>query len=66
MREMFLAYAGDVPDLSGEYDYNSNVYVRVESHLDVDGREVAKVTAPYTKEELDKIEKREDRKHGRR
>ena len=61
-----LAYAGDVPDLSGEYDYNSNVYVRVESHLDVDGREVAKVTAPYTKEELDKIEKREDRKHGRR
>lgn len=38
--------------------------VTIEVPVNIDGREVAKATAPYTKKEIDKIQTRNDRKRG--
>lgn len=38
--------------------------VTIEVPVTIDGREVAKATAPYTKKEMDKIQTRNDRKRG--
>lgn len=62
-----LAYsgAGNI-QLSEDYDYSSKSYVYIEVPVNLDGREVARVSAPYTQEELNKREARNNRNHGRR
>lgn len=60
--EMRLAYAGGLPD---EYEYSRNSVYTIVVPVEIDGKEVAKVTAPYTQAELNKRQKHEDRKRGR-
>lgn len=38
--------------------------ITIEVPVNLDGREVARATAPYTKKEIDKLQKRNDRKRG--
>lgn len=63
MPEMQFAYSGE---LSGEYEYTRNMEYTIIVPVEIDGREVAKVTAPYTQKELEKREIRASRKQGRR
>lgn len=51
--------------LSNEGITDNTTYV-IEVHSDMDGREVAKGTAKYTKKELDDMNARDNRKKGRR
>lgn len=53
-------------NLSDEYEYSSHAKYTVIVPLEVDGREFAKATVTYNQEELDKLEKRNNRKHGYR
>ncbi|MFR1158170.1 MAG: hypothetical protein ACLSD7_03730 [Coprococcus phoceensis] len=59
-----VAGYGTVKDLDEGYSYNRNATYTIVVPVEVDGREIAKVTAPYTQEELDKLEKRNNRKRG--
>lgn len=61
--EMRLAYAGGLPD---EYEYTRNNVYTIIVPVEVDGKEIAKVIAPYTQEELNKLQNRNNRKNGRR
>lgn len=62
-----MAYAGAyVPDSSYEYSGTVDATYTIIVPVYLEGREVARVTAPYTQEELDKLEKRNARKQGRR
>ena len=58
-----LAFAGG--SLSDEYDYSGGYRsVTVEVPVVMDGKEVARVTAPYTEAELNKRQTRANRKKG--
>ena len=57
-----LAYEGG---MVGDYEYYRNSNYTIVVPVEIDGREVAKVTAPYTEEELNKRQARENRKKGR-
>ena len=59
-----VAGYGTVKDLDEGYSYNRNATYTIVVPVEVDGREIAKVTAPYTQEELNKLEKRNNRKRG--
>lgn len=61
MPQMTLAYAGGMLD---EYECTRNNVYTIIVPVEVDGKEIAKVTAPYTQEELNKLEKRNNRKRG--
>lgn len=63
LQEMRLAYAGGLPD---EYEYTRNNVYTIIVPVEVDGKEIAKVIAPYTQEELEKLQNRGKRKQGRR
>lgn len=56
------SYAGE---LSEDYSYTSNGEYIIEVPLNVDGREFARATATYTQSELNRKEKRENRKKGK-
>ena len=56
------AYSGE---MSADYDYYRNSEYIIEVPLTVDGREVARATASYTREELNKKQTRENRKKGK-
>lgn len=56
-----FAYSGE---MSSEYDYYRNREYSFEIPVVVDGREVARATASYTQEEIDRRQSRESRKHG--
>lgn len=59
--------AGDYTgDLSAEYEYYSNAKYTIVVPVEVDGREVARTTAPYMQSELDSRQSRESRRHGRK
>ena len=59
--------AGDYTgDLSTEYEYYSNVKYTIVVPVEVDGREVARTTAPYMQSELDSRQSRENRRRGRK
>ncbi len=71
-----LVVAADDPDitlpsygrnmaLSEEYSYNNNATYTIIVPVDLDGREVARVTAPYTEQELSKRQTHSNRKKGR-
>ncbi|MDO4170313.1 MAG: tape measure protein [Lachnospiraceae bacterium] len=53
-------------DLSADYEYYRNTEYTIVVPVEIDGRETARVTAPYTEAELNKRQKRYDRNHGRR
>ena len=61
--DLAMAYSGE---LSSDYEYSSNHEYTIEVPLTLDGKEVAKATASYTQNELDKKEKRDSRKNGMR
>ena len=62
-----MAYAGAyVPDSSYEYSGTVDATYTIIVPVYLEGREIARVTAPYTQEELDKLERRNARKQGRR
>lgn len=62
-----MAYAGAyVPDSSYEYSGTVDATYTIIVPVYLEGREIARVTAPYTQEELDKLEKRNARKQGHR
>lgn len=59
--------AGDYTgDLSAEYEYYSNAKYTIVVPVEVDGREVARTTAPYMQSELDSRQSRENRRRGRK
>lgn len=53
-------------DLKDTYNYTRTARYTLCVPVDIDGREVAKATASYTKEEIEKQEKRDLRKRGKR
>lgn len=61
-----LAYStsGGTLDLNDGYDYSRSRYIRIEVPVDLDGREIARASAEYMEDEQDRIQGRNDRKHG--
>ena len=53
-------------DLNDSYQYSSNGKYTIYVPVNLDGREIGKATATYTREEIEKQEIRENRKKGRR
>lgn len=51
--------------LAEDYEYTRNAKYTIIVPVEMDGREVARVTAPYTEEELNKRQIRSNRKKGR-
>lgn len=60
--DLQFAYAGD---MSADYEYYRNTEYTIVVPVEIDGKEVARTTAPYTEEELNKRQRREQRKHGK-
>lgn len=60
------ANLGDNITLYDAYKYNSDATYTIVVPLDIDGREVAKATAAYTKSELEIHQRREERRKGRK
>lgn len=61
-----LAIAGDVGgSLNSDYDFYAQAEYTIIVPVDLDGKEVARVTAPYTEAELNKRRTRQNRKLGR-
>lgn len=60
-----MAYAGAyVPDSSYEYSGTVDATYTIIVPVYLEGREIARVTAPYTEAELEKIQKRNNRRKG--
>lgn len=57
---------GGIQDLNDDYNYTRTARYTIIVPVEIDGKETARVTAPYTQEELDKLERRNARKQGRR
>ncbi len=53
-------------EMSGDYEYYRNMQAVIEVPVMVDGREVARATATYTQDELNKQQTRDSRKQGRK
>lgn len=53
-------------DLNDSYQYSSSGKYTIYVPVNLDGREIGKATATYTREEIEKQETRENRKKGRR
>lgn len=68
MRAPDIEFAGGYGNtrLEEEYLYKDNRKYTIIIPVDLDGKEVAKITAPYTQEELEKLQNRGKRKQGRR
>ena len=64
--EMGMSFRTGAEDLNENYRYSSNERYTIYVPLNIDGREVGKATASYTREEIEKQETRENRKKGRR
>ena len=61
-----MSFAGiPTASLSSEYDYDAVARYTVVVPVELDGKEIAKATADPMREELNKREKREGRRHGR-
>ena len=53
-----IAFAGDFDsNLSEDYEYYQNTKYTINVPVIMDGKEVARVTAPFTQEEIEKNEK---------
>lgn len=55
-----------IEDLNDDYEYTRNETYTIYVPVEVDGRQVAKATAKYTKEEIEQQQKRDLRKKGMR
>ena len=55
-----------IEDLNDDYDYTRNETYTIYVPVEVDGRQVAKATAKYTKEEIEQQQKSDLRKKGMR
>ena len=55
-----------IDDLNDDYEYTRNETYTIYIPVEVDGRQVAKATAKYTKEEIEQQQKRDLRKKGMR
>lgn len=64
--ELSLAGIGANGTLKEEYEYRRNASYTIVVPVEIDGRETARVIAPYTQEELERMETRDNRRHGRR
>ena len=64
--EVGTGFRVGIEDLNDDYIYGGNAKYTLYVPLEIDGREVGKATATYTKEEIDKQENRDNRKRGRR
>ena len=64
MRASYVAFAGSGGSLSDDYRYGSGRSFVIEVPVNMDGREVARVTAPYAETELIRRQTRESRKRG--
>lgn len=51
-------------EMSADFDYYGNSQYTIEVPLTMDGKQVAKATAVYTQDELNKLQRRENRKKG--
>lgn len=61
-----LAFSGGFSgNLSSDYDYSRSIEQTIIVPVNLDGKPIAKATAPYIIEETDKIQRRENRKNGR-
>ena len=56
-----MAYSGE---MSADYDYYQDSYFTIAVPVRVDGREVARATATYTQEEIERQQARDNRKRG--
>ena len=56
-----MAYSGEI---SADYDYYQDSSYTIEVPVRVDGREVARATATYTQEEIERQQARDNRKRG--
>lgn len=64
--ELSLAGIGANGTLKEEYEYRRNASYTIVVPVEIDGRETARVIAPYTQEELERMETRDNRRHGGR
>lgn len=55
---------GGVQDLDDNYNYTRTARYTIIVPVEIDGKETARVTAPYTEAELEKIQKRNNRRNG--
>lgn len=59
-----MTIGGSIRDLDENYNYTRSARYTIIVPVEMEGREVARVTAPYTQEELEKIQKRNNRRKG--
>lgn len=59
-----MTIGGGIRDLDENYNYTRSARYTIIVPVEMEGREVARVTAPYTQEELEKIQKRNNRRKG--
>lgn len=64
--EIGMSLRSGYEDLNDSYQYSSNGKYTIYVPVNLDGREIGKATATYTREEIEKQETRENRKKGRR
>ena len=55
---------GGIQDLNDDYNYTRTARYTIVVPVEIDGKETARVTAPYTEAELEKIQKRNNRRKG--
>lgn len=64
--EFAASYSGYKGYMNDDYIYGSGGTYVIEVPVNIDGREVSKVTAPYMQSDLNRMQTRESRKRGRR
>lgn len=66
VRNTHVSSSSSGRELSDEYNYRGNVTYTFVVTSELDGKEIAKATAVYTQDELEKLEKRKMRRQGYR
>lgn len=68
MQQPEFTHAGSngLSELNDEYNYGTNATYTIIVPVELEGKEIARVSAPFTKEELEKLERRNSRKQGYR
>lgn len=66
VRNTHVSSSSSGRELSDEYNYRGNVTYTFVVTSELDGKEIAKATAVYTQDELEKLEKRKKRRQGYR
>ena len=61
-----MNFRTSIDDLNDDFEYTRNETYTIYIPVEVDGRQVAKATAKYTKEEIEQQQKRDLRKKGMR